>query len=93
HLTHDIRNYIIILDCSYTAIYLLLYSHELNPTKQFWAVVKDIVKPSMFDETEHLKKGITEARDFVEYLTIKLYYQQNRLLMNKSIYYNDMANV
>ncbi|GAA5816333.1 hypothetical protein MFLAVUS_009860 [Mucor flavus] len=49
----------------YRAIYLPPYSLEINPIEDFWAAVKNLVKRSVFKETEDLKTRIAEASESV----------------------------
>ncbi|GAA5811459.1 hypothetical protein MFLAVUS_004896 [Mucor flavus] len=50
----------------YRAIYLPPYSPELNPIEDFWAAIKNLVKRSVFKETENLKTRIVEASESVD---------------------------
>lgn len=43
------------------SIYLPPYSPELNPIEQFWAIVKNKVKRSRFEDKEDLFTRVTEA--------------------------------
>jgi transposase len=45
----------------YKSIYLPPYSPELNPIEQFWAIVKNKVKRSRFEDKEDLFTRFTEA--------------------------------
>lgn len=45
----------------YRSIYLPPYPPELNPIEQFWAIVKNKVKRSSFEDTEDLTTRIAEA--------------------------------
>ena len=45
----------------YKSIYLPPYSPELTPIEQFWAIVKNKVKRSRFEDKEDLFTRITEA--------------------------------
>lgn len=45
----------------YKSIYLPLYSPELNPIEQLWAIVKNKVKRSRFEDKADLFTRITEA--------------------------------
>lgn len=45
----------------YKCVYLSPYSLELNPTEQFWSIVKNKVKRSQFQDKEDLSTRIAEA--------------------------------
>ena len=68
HTSQDITNLIEIRD--YEAIYLPPYSSELNSIENFWSVVKNSIKRSVFQETEDLKTRISEVSQSVSRKTL-----------------------
>lgn len=68
HTSQDITN--LIETRGYRAIYLPPYSPELNTIEDFWSVVKNSVKRSVFQETEGLKTRISEANESVSIKTL-----------------------
>ncbi|CEG76332.1 hypothetical protein RMATCC62417_11241 [Rhizopus microsporus] len=77
----------------YRAIYLPPYSSELNPIENFWSIVKNAVKRSVFQESEDLKTRISEASESVSRKTLYTIAHhsvnnfQNTLIKN---YFNDL---
>ncbi|KAG1050890.1 hypothetical protein G6F43_006869 [Rhizopus delemar] len=59
HTSEDITK--IIETRGYRAIHLPPYSPELYPIENFWSVIKNSVKRSVFQETEDLKTRISKA--------------------------------
>jgi hypothetical protein len=55
----------------YKCIYLPLYSPELKPIEQFWAVVESKVRRSQFGNTEDLKTRISEACNAIPFKHLK----------------------
>ncbi|GAA5816696.1 hypothetical protein MFLAVUS_010228 [Mucor flavus] len=59
HTHQEIDN--LITSRGHSCIYLLPYSPELNLIEQFWAIIKNRVKRSTFEDKEDLHARITEA--------------------------------
>ncbi|KAG1441279.1 hypothetical protein G6F56_011556 [Rhizopus delemar] len=70
HTSKDIT--IMIESRGYRAIYLPPYFPELNPIENFWSIVKNYVKRSVFKETKDLKTRISEASETVDTLRRKI---------------------
>lgn len=68
YTSQDITN--LIETRGYRAIYLPPYSPELNTIEDFWSVVKNSVKRSVFQETEDLKTRISKASESVSTKTL-----------------------
>jgi transposase len=55
----------------YMPIYLPPYSPALNPIEQLWAIVKNKIKRSKFEDKEDLVTRITEACTFKQIFIYK----------------------
>ncbi|GAA5804456.1 hypothetical protein HPULCUR_009949 [Helicostylum pulchrum] len=70
----------VIISRGYTPVYLPLYSPELNPIEQFWAIVKGKIKCNKLTDLESLTTHIIEASEAVpvEYLRAFIQHSVNQ---------------
>lgn len=67
----------IITERGYKCVHLPAYSPELNPIENFWSIVKNKVKRSIFETTDDLVTRIAEACNAVPPSHLKAFVQQS----------------
>ena len=74
-----------VADRGYRSVYLPPYSPELNPIEKFWAIVRNKVKRSQFNDTEDLITRISEACNSVPPKHLRAFVQHSVNVFEKCL--------